>query len=403
MKAIKNIRIEDYSYNLPQERIAKYPEKQRDNSKLLIYDKGHISETSFKNIPGLLSENELIIFNNTKVIQARLEFYKDTGAKIEIFCLEPHIPADYSLVFEAKKKCTWKCLVGNLKKWKTGKIFHEINFNGNKITVNAEKSEKQTDNSILINFSWNTGKISFGEILEKAGNTPIPPYLNRKSEEIDKKSYQTVYSEYKGSVAAPTAGLHFTENIINEIQKKGCSTDFVTLHVGAGTFRPVKSKIISDHSMHTEHFTVSLETIRNLKKHAGKIIAVGTTSVRTLESIYHLGNKFFNKDFKPEISQWECYENPTKISFETALNEIEKYIDKQENKILEAKTKIMIAPGYKFRVVNKIITNFHQPQSTLLLLISAFVGNENWRKIYDYALKNNFRFLSYGDSSILKI
>ena len=397
----KEIKISEYTYNLPDERIAKYPLPERDNSNLLVYKKGDIQKKNFKNVSSFFSDEDLLIFNNTKVIQARIHFRKETGAKIEIFCLEPIEPSDYVLSFQANENCKWKCIVGNSKKWKEGSLKKIINVNNQNITLVAKRIKKLA-NAQIIEFSWENREITFSEILENIGQTPIPPYLNRKSEESDKNRYQTVYSQHKGSVAAPTAGLHFTENIIENLRNKGAETANVTLHVGAGTFKPVKSETIDGHEMHTEHFFVTKQTIEKLLQKKEKITAVGTTSVRTIESIYWLGVKLLtqNKFKKLLISQWEVYDLPQTFSCEDSLNAILEYFKTEGIETLEAATQIIIVPGYNFKIVNQIITNFHQPQSTLLLLIAAFIG-ENWKKVYDFAMKNNFRFLSYGDSSIL--
>ncbi len=398
---IKEIQIEDYYYDLPNEKIAKYPLKRREESKLLIYKSENISHKHFYDIPEILSKNDLVIFNSTKVIQARLLFHKKTGAKIEIFCLEPYEPADYEQIFQTKKKCKWKCNVGNSKKWKSGKLSFDYLINGKDLTLFAERISTD-NNSQIIEFTWENSDFSFAEILENAGETPIPPYLNRNSEESDKTRYQTVYSKQKGSVAAPTAGLHFTEDLIKELQDKGIKTSELILHVGAGTFKPVKTKTIDEHEMHTEHFIVTENLISELISNLNHIVSVGTTSVRTLESLYWLGVKLENNNNlnKFHIYQWEVYKLPVKISVEKALNNILKYLRNNHKKYIEATTQIIIVPGYQFKIINKLITNFHQPKSTLLLLIAAFTGN-NWHKIYNYALNNKFRFLSYGDSSIL--
>ncbi len=397
---IKDINIEGFNYELPDSRIAKYPLENRSNSKLLIYDKGNIKQKFFKDISKVL-ENDFLVYNNTKVIQARLNFKKKTGANIEIFCLEPIEPADYSLMFQSVNSCKWKCIIGNLKKWKIEEVFSTVIISGIEITVSAKKI-RALDNSNIIEFSWDNSEISFGEILENMGQTPIPPYLKRKSEESDKERYQTVYSKHKGSVAAPTAGLHFTAKILKDLFNKGISTGHISLHVGAGTFKPVKTNKIGEHEMHAEHFSVSKKLILQLIKNDGKIVAVGTTTVRTLESLYVLGCKLNKKnelkDFN--INQWEVYDIEKLLSSKDSLNNILSYMNKNNFETINASTKIIIVPGYKFKIVNKLITNFHQPKSTLLLLISAFIG-EDWKDIYKYAFENEFRFLSYGDSSLL--
>jgi len=400
--------IDEYDYQLPDERIAKYPLAQRDTSKLLVYKDATITESKFSNIAEFLPENALLVYNNTRVIQARLLFYKETGARIEVFCLEPLKPADYAQSLGSTTECVWKCMVGNLKKWK-GEILHKtVEIAGNTCVFNAELLETE-GNTHSIHFSWNNEAIHFADILEKAGELPIPPYLHRKTEESDLTTYQTVYSKIKGSVAAPTAGLHFTPEVFKILEKKNIETEELTLHVGAGTFQPVKTRDIAEHHMHTEVISVHRSTIENIQKNLGSIIAVGTTSVRTLESLYYLSpalskgegesnSKSLSAKF--HVSQWKPYENNDEISTYDALQSLLDYLDANKLTTLHAETQIMIKPGYKFRVVNGMITNFHQPKSTLLLLVSAFVDG-NWKEIYDYALNNDFRFLSYGDSSLL--
>ena len=395
---IKNISIKDFSYDLPNERIAKYPLENRDKSKLLIYKNGEISETVFNKIHNYLPENSLLVYNNTKVIYARLHFKKTTGANIEIFCLEPHLPSDYSLIFQQTNSCSWKCIVGNLKKWKTGSLQKTINVNGQKINLTAEK--EQNANDLIIKFKWDKN-IDFGSILEADGEIPIPPYMNRNAEEIDKEKYQTVYSKHEGSVAAPTAGLHFTEEVFDNLKQKNIKLNNVTLHVGAGTFKPVKSETIGEHEMHYEHFIVKKDLLLDIKKYLGKIFPVGTTSVRTIESLYYIACKLQNNEKDAfTISQWEAYQKPNKLTPSQAIDVLLNYIEKNNTGEIKAKTQIMINPAYNFKFINGLITNFHQPQSTLLLLISAVVG-DHWKTIYNYALNNNFRFLSYGDSSLL--
>lgn len=403
MEETKHIHINDFNYPLPDERIAKYPLKVRDESKLLIYNKGKISEDIFHSLPNYISKDTLLVRNNTKVIQARLHFNKETGALIEIFCLEPIEPNDYVLNFQQTERASWLCMIGNLKKWKGKILKKEIVVNGKSITLCAEKGDT-VGTSHWIDFSWNDSSITFADILEVFGELPIPPYLNRKTEESDKQTYQTVYSKIKGSVAAPTAGLHFTPKVFNQLEEKGIEIDEVTLHVGAGTFKPVKSEEIADHDMHTEYISVSKQTIQNLIGHIDHIIAVGTTSVRTLESLYHIGVTLENNPDAAEkdlhVKQWQPYEEEITITSKQALENIIKYLDKHKVDTLHTSTQIIIAPGYKYQVVKAIITNFHQPKSTLLLLVSAFV-NGNWQEIYKYALSHDFRFLSYGDSSLL--
>ena len=402
MKNPKEIKIDDFVYALPDERIAKYPLPKRDESKLLIYNKGKITELIFNEVPKMLAENELVVFNNTKVIQARLHFKKQTGALIEIFCLEPASPNDYVLSFQQNKTCTWYCLIGNLKKWKGGVLEHTLVIGNVEVTLFAElKSQHNT--SFEVQFSWNNDQITFSDILESFGELPIPPYLNRKTESRDNETYQTVYSKIKGSVAAPTAGLHFTESVLNKLRRKNIDLQEVTLHVGAGTFRPVKSEYMEQHDMHTEYISVSRQTIEALLAHKCEVLAVGTTSVRTIESLYYIGAKLLNQDIANDlicVKQWEPYEVVYELTPQESLQSILDYMQKNNLTVLNAATQIIIAPSYEFHFVKKMITNFHQPKSTLLLLVSAFVGGD-WKKVYDYALTHNFRFLSYGDSSLL--
>ncbi len=399
----KNISAKEYNYTLPENKIAKYPLNERDASKLLIYEKGSIKKEIFRNIPDYIQNDYLLVFNNAEVVYSRLKFKKETGAEIEIFCLEPIEPKEYNLAFQSNKKTIWRCLVGNLKKWKTGVLKKEISVNKQATTLTAHK--KQRDNNYVdIEFSWNNPEITFSDILNYSGIVPIPPYLKRDSENIDKTRYQTIYSRVKGSVAAPTAGLHFTKSVMNKLKEKNIPFSEVTLHVGAGTFRPVKAETVAEHEMHTEHFSVSLNTVQELIKNPNKILAVGTTSVRTLESIYWLGQKIKNfkkeNDLRIKLKQWEHMELPSNESFKESLNNIEDYLRKNQLEHLNASTQIMITPGYCFKVKEAMVTNFHQPKSTLLMLIAAFVG-EDWKKIYQFALNNDFRFLSYGDSSLL--
>lgn len=391
----KKININDFNYFLEDSKIAKYPISNREESKLLVFNKGKISTDKFINVDNYLNEKGLLILNNTKVIQARMIFNKETGAKIEIFCLEPHFPTDYQQIFETTQTCEWKCIIGNSKKWKSGKLINYIIINNLKIKLTAEKVDGN-----IIKFEWDNN-ISFAEILDLYGTTPIPPYLNRTAEDSDTLNYQTVYSEINGSVAAPTAGLHFTDKVFDKIKLKRISIDYITLHVGAGTFKPVQTDRIENHEMHTEHFFVNLETLKAILKNNCNVAATGTTTVRTIESLYIIGNKLLNNSENPfYVKQWEAYENEYTIKPKKAIEAIIDYAQKNNLSEIIAKTDIMIVPSYKFRYVKKLITNFHQPKSTLLLLISAFIGEE-WRNIYNYALKNNFRFLSYGDSSVL--
>lgn len=399
----RNIQIENYNYDLPDSRIAKYPLTERDSSKLLVYRSGAIVDASFKEISGFLPKNSLMVFNNTKVIQARLQFQKDTGAKVEIFCLEPHIPSDYLMSFQQTEKCNWLCLVGNSKKWKEGILSLDIIVTGKELTLRAERLERIGDSS-EIQFSWNNAEVTFADILDAIGELPIPPYLNRKTEESDIKTYQTVYSKIIGSVAAPTAGLHFTPKVLKEIEAKGIERAEVTLHVGAGTFKPVQAEEIGGHDMHSELISVRKETIESLlSKKDKKIVAVGTTSVRTLESLYYLGIVLADEKVSEDlfVPQWMPYENTMIISVEESLSNILRYLNVHELDVLVAHTAIMIAPSYEYKVVDAIVTNFHQPKSTLLLLVSAFTKGDNWTKIYTHALDSDYRFLSYGDSSLL--
>lgn len=400
----QQIRIEDYDYPLPDERIAKFPLPKRDESKLLLYKEGKVSESIFKHITDFLPEGSLMVFNNTKVIQARLLFHKDTGARIEIFCLEPAEPRDYALIFQQTEHCSWTCLIGNLKKWKEGLLSKEVTINGEKVTLQAEKKESHGD-SHLIEFSWNHPTYTFADILDAAGVLPIPPYLHRETEKSDLQTYQTVYSKIKGSVAAPTAGLHFTPEVLADIDAKGFGREELTLHVGAGTFKPVKSETIEGHEMHTEFISVRRSSIERIKNNLGKIIAVGTTSVRTLESLYYMGVILAsNPEASSEelvVKQWMPYDEKNNLlTAAEALQNILDYLDRNHADKLVTATQIIIAPGYNFKIVRGLVTNFHQPKSTLILLISAFVKGD-WRKIYDYALSHDFRFLSYGDSSLL--
>lgn len=403
MEETKHIKINDYNYPLPEERIAKFPLPVRDQSKLLVYRKGEISETVFTSLPDHLESGSLMIFNNTKVIQARLHFRKETGALIEIFCLEPIQPNDYALNFQQTQHTAWLCMIGNLKKWKEGSLHKELTVKGKPLTLTATRGACH-GTSHWVDFTWNNEEVTFADILEVFGELPIPPYLNRETQESDKETYQTVYSKIKGSVAAPTAGLHFTQRVLDSLAEKGIDLEEVTLHVGAGTFKPVKSEEIEGHEMHTEYISVNRRTIEKLLAHQGEAIAVGTTSVRTLESLYYIGSTICqHPDASQEelhVKQWQPYESASPLTTVEALQHILNYMEKHQLDTLHTSTQIIIAPGYEYKIVKKIITNFHQPQSTLLLLVSAFVKG-NWKIIYDYALNHNFRFLSYGDSSLL--
>ena len=399
----EQIRIEEFNYPLPDERIAKFPLTKRDESKLLVYRNGKIDEAVFKQLSDYLPQGSMLVYNNTRVIQARMLFQKETGAQIEVFCLEPVIPHDYALVFQQTESCSWLCLVGNLKKWKEGALHKTIRMDDKEVVLSAERI-KTTGDSHLVRFSWNNPQVTFAELLDAAGILPIPPYLHRETRESDLQTYQTVYSKIKGSVAAPTAGLHFTPEVLAGLDAKGFTREEVTLHVGAGTFKPVKSEVIGDHEMHTEFISVRRSAIENIRTNLGRIIAVGTTSVRTLESLYYMGRTLVNNpDATSEelvVTQWTPYHDTEEVTAHEALTALLDYLDRNQTDRLLSATQIMIAPGYEFKIVKGIITNFHQPKSTLLLLISAFV-NGNWKSIYNYALDNDFRFLSYGDSSLL--
>ena len=402
-KDTKHIKISEFNYPLPDERIAKFPLSERDQSKLLVYRRGEVSEDRFTSLPNYLEAGEMMVFNNTKVIQARLHFRKETGALIEVFCLEPIAPNDYVLSFQQTHQCAWLCMIGNLKKWKEGTLKRTIQVKGKNVTLCATRGECR-GTSHWVDFSWDDDSLTFADVLEAVGELPIPPYLNRETQESDKRTYQTVYSKIKGSVAAPTAGLHFTEKVLKALDDKGIDREELTLHVGAGTFKPVKSEEIEGHEMHTEYISVNKRTIQKLIAHGGQTIAVGTTSVRTLESLYYIGillsqNPEANQE-ELHIKQWMPYENTLMLSAVESLQHILDYMDRHSLDALHTSTQIIIAPGYEYKIVKKIVTNFHQPQSTLLLLVSAFVKGD-WRKIYDYALAHDFRFLSYGDSSLL--
>ena len=402
----KHIRISEFNYPLPDERIAKFPLPVRDQSKLLLYRHGEVTEDIFTSLPDYLPANSLMIFNNTKVIQARLHFHKETGALIEVFCLEPVQPNDYALNFQQTEHAAWLCMIGNLKKWKEGALKREITVKGKPLTLTAERGACH-GTSHWVDFRWNNPEITFADILEVFGELPIPPYLNRETQESDKETYQTVYSKIKGSVAAPTAGLHFTPRVLDALREKGVALEELTLHVGAGTFKPVKSEEIEGHEMHTEYISVNRSTLEKLVAHEGKAIAVGTTSVRTLESLYHIGVTLLHNPNASEedlhVKQWQPYETALETAATPAVDALQAiiaYLDRHHMETLHSSTQIIIAPGYEYRIVKAMVTNFHQPQSTLLLLVSAFLHGD-WRKIYDYALAHDFRFLSYGDSSLL--
>ena len=418
--AVGKLRIADFNYDLPDERIAKFPLAQRDSSKLLIYNKGVVSEDVFSSLPQYLPKGALMVFNNTKVIQARLHFQKETGATIEVFCMEPFAPAEYQQNFAQTGSVEWLCMIGNLKRWKDGTLTKQVEVKGKMLSLCVERFESSGTQGTnhRVRFFWNDDNVAFSEILEAVGELPIPPYLNRETQESDKRTYQTVYSKIKGSVAAPTAGLHFTDNVLHALDESGIDREELTLHVGAGTFKPVKSEEIADHEMHSEYIVVRRRTIEKLIQHGGEAIAVGTTSVRTLESLYYIGQKILrNPNITEEelhVNQWEPYENDSSSEFKaqgsraqeketlTALCAILDWMDRSGLQSFHTTTQIIIAPGYDYHIVHWMVTNFHQPQSTLLLLVSAFVKGD-WRKIYDYALSHDFRFLSYGDSSLLKM
>lgn len=398
---IPEIRIEDYNYPLPDERIAKYPLSERDASKLLVYKECSVSEMSFRDIPSLIPEGALMVFNDTKVVPARLHFQRESGAHIEIFCLEPVQPVEYVSMFAVTDCCRWKCIVGNVKRWKsdTLHLYNPLNdSNIESMALRADLVERCGETSI-VEFSWADGS-PFSKVLEICGSVPIPPYLNRDTENIDLERYQTLYARFRGSVAAPTAGLHFTESVMNQIRERNVDTETVCLHVGAGTFLPVKSSLVSEHTMHREPFVVTLEFLEKLIARKGKVVAVGTTSVRTLESLYYVGLKCLETGSPGDVGQWEPYTVSSDHTLEESLGAIVKYLKDSGLKELQVGTRIIIVPGYEFKVVDVLVTNFHQPQSTLLLLISAFVKG-GWKRIYEFALDNGFRFLSYGDSSIL--
>ena len=403
----RHIRIEDYDYPLPDERIAKFPLAQRDSSKLLIYRHGLLSDTFFHHLPEELPKGALVVMNNTRVIRARLHFQKVTGAQIEVFLLEPYQPVDYQVNFSTRGSVVWQCMVGNLKRWKSEPLQGQLG----KVVLTAERVGEDAVSSgpqpaVLVRFSWDDASLTFSEILELAGELPIPPYLHRATEASDLVTYQTVYSKVEGSVAAPTAGLHFTPRVLSALDALGFEREEVTLHVGAGTFRPVKSEEIGDHEMHSEHIYVPRQTIEALIRHGGKAVAVGTTSVRTLESLYYIGRKVSNAMNEEDltVSQWEPYESADEeedgehtVEY---LHNLLDYLNHHQLDALRTSTRIIIAPGYRYHIVQAMVTNFHQPQSTLLLLVSAFISEE-WRRLYRHALAHDYRFLSYGDACLL--
>jgi len=401
----RTLSIKDFTYSLPEERIAKYPLAERDASKLLICKEENITEDIYRNIDAHIPKDSLLVFNDTKVVEARLLFQKSTGGVIEIFCLEQHEQyPDITTAMIQHEKVLWHCLIGGASKWKRGQVLEKkSNYNSKVLVLNARYIEK-TGDSFIVELSWNDPALSFAEVLHHFGDIPLPPYIKREAEISDAERYQTVYAHYEGSVAAPTAGLHFTETVFKKLREKNIQKDYITLHVGAGTFKPVKTEVMKDHEMHAEYFTISKSLIQNLIDHLDKnIMVVGTTSLRTLESLYWLGLKqsIVNSQQPMGITQWEVYDHKEKkISTKEALENLIKWMTAEDLDNLTAKTQIIIASGYQFKIANGLITNFHQPQSTLLLLVAAFIG-ENWKKVYDYALENNFRFLSYGDGSLL--
>ncbi len=410
---IRALRIADYDYDLPDERIAKHPLAEREQCKLIYYRGGVMEERRFWEVPSLLPQGSTLIYNNTRVINARLRFRKETGSMIEIFCLEPVLPRDYEQIFQTTGHCVWQCLVGNSKRWKQGALTQTVTIEGREVTLSATRGE-QRGNAWEIAFDWSGesgesgesgGPITFADVLSAIGEIPIPPYLNRGTEASDSTDYQTVYSHIDGSVAAPTAGLHFTDEVLAECDRRGIKRREITLHVGAGTFQPVKSEHIGDHLMHYEFISVQRQVIEDILHASGPVIAVGTTSVRTLESLYYIGQILEeNPDADEEaltVTQWMPYTMPCKISTAKALHNIIDYLDRHHADTYMGSTQLMIAPGFEYRIVRGMITNFHQPQSTLLLLVAAFVGNDQWRAIYDYAMAHDFRFLSYGDAQLL--
>jgi S-adenosylmethionine:tRNA ribosyltransferase-isomerase len=402
---IKHISIADFNYDLPETRIAMHPLNERDRSKLLIWKDGNITEDIFLNISSHIPEKSLLIFNNSKVIQARLRFTKHTGSLIEIFCLEPlYIHGDYAVALNARQSCVWKCMVGGLSKWKSEALEMPLQIGGKTHLLEARLLAR-AEEAHEIKFSWEDDSLTFGEILEHAGDIPLPPYIKRSTAADDKNRYQTIYADLEGSVAAPTAGLHFTENIFESFSQKKISQAFVSLHVGAGTFRPVKAATMEDHDMHAEWTSVSIETIRSIANQQYDCIAVGTTSLRTLESLYWLGVKvLINPELDQlDIKQWDVYDTPlcdTNIKAKDALQALIDWMTSRNVETLNTQTQLLIAPGYRFRVADALVTNFHQPQSTLLLLVAAAIGDA-WKACYQYALENEFRFLSYGDGSLI--
>lgn len=397
--SIPQINISDYDYQLPTGRIAKYPLENRDQSKLLVYENQRISLYKFFNLPEHLPDNSLLVFNNTKVIRARLEFFKPTGARIELFCLEPYEPSDAALAFQSKAEVQWQCMVGNQKKWKEGQLFAQSQTDQGEVQVVATLIKKLSDGAI-VQFKWEVADLTFSEIMEGMGQTPIPPYLEREAEDIDTERYQTVYSKFQGSVAAPTAGLHFTNEVLEALAQRNIALIELTLHVGAGTFKPVKTTTIDQHEMHSEHFEVTVNALRQIAEHNGPVIAVGTTSVRTLESIYRSAVLKAKNLPHQKVRQWDGFDQTSEMGKKEAFDLLINHLESTHQPSLKASTSIIITPGYQFKVIDGLITNFHQPRSTLLLLIAALI-DENWKEVYDFAMSNDFRFLSYGDSSLL--
>lgn len=398
---IPEIIIDDYNYDLPDRKIAKYPLSHRDSSKLLKYIDGNVSGHTFTDLPSILPDGAFMVFNDTKVVPARLHFQRPTGAHIEIFCLEPIMPEEYVTMFEVTDRCRWKCIVGNVKRWKndTLSLYNPLEDEAiRQMGLRADLIERQGEASI-VEFSWSDGA-PFSKVLELCGSVPIPPYLNRDTEDIDLERYQTLYARFRGSVAAPTAGLHFTDAVLENIKAKGITVNTICLHVGAGTFLPVKSSRVAEHTMHREPFVVTLAFLKGLLERTGKVVAVGTTSVRTLESLYYAGVSCIETGQPCDVDQWAPYSREYEYTTEESLSALISYMESDGLSEIQLGTRIIIVPGFRFRVVDVLVTNFHQPKSTLLLLISAFVGGD-WKRIYDYALANDFRFLSYGDSSVL--
>lgn len=400
----RDIRIEEFTYELPDRQIARHPLAERDRCKLLVRrPDGTIGERTFADLPGLLPDDTMLVYNNTRVINARLRFRKGddgTGALIEIFCLEPELPRDYAQNFASTDGCSWICFVGNSKRWKDGALRLTLDLGGERVTLSATRVEKR-GNASVVAFTWDNPAVTFARIIEAAGEIPIPPYLNRSTEASDTTDYQTVYSHIDGSVAAPTAGLHFTPRVLDEISRRGIPRRELTLHVGAGTFQPVKSDSIGEHEMHSEFISVPLSLVEELADTTRRVIAVGTTSVRTLESLYHIGCMIHQGRWDGELPQWYPYSDThPQLSVRESLDAVAAYLRHSGAPSLVASTRVIIAPGYRYRIVSGIVTNFHQPQSTLLLLVSAFVGGD-WRPMYDYALAHGFRFLSYGDATLM--